>query len=67
MKKLLWLLIAVVGAVSLATIATSRGETINSFWLVAAAICTYLVAYRFYGAFIAARVMALDDRRATPA
>jgi carbon starvation protein len=67
MRTFLWLLVAVAGAVSLAVIATSRGETINSFWLVAAAICSYAVAYRFYGAFIAARVMALDDRRATPA
>jgi carbon starvation protein len=67
MKTFLWLLVAVAGAVSLAVIATSRGETINSFWLVAAAICSYAVAYRFYGAFIAARVMALDDGRATPA
>jgi carbon starvation protein len=67
MARIAWLLVAVAGAGSLGVIATSRGETINSFWLVAAAICTYLIAYRFYSAFIAARVMALDDRRATPA
>jgi carbon starvation protein len=65
--RLLWVLIALAGATSLAVIGNSRGETINSFWLVAAAICTYLVAYRFYGAFIAARVMMLDERRTTPA
>ncbi|WP_301331917.1 carbon starvation CstA family protein, partial [Nevskia soli] len=67
MARIAWLLVAVAGAGSLGVIATSRGETINSFWLVAAAVCTYLIAYRFYSAFIAARVMALDDRRATPA
>jgi len=58
---------ACVAALCLAAIATSRGESINSIWLVLAAGCTYLVAYRFYGKFIAARVMALNDTRATPA
>ncbi len=62
-----WLLVAIGGAAALGVIAASRGETINSFWLIAAAVCTYALAYRFYSAFIAARVMALDDRRATPA
>ena len=42
---------------------SSSGESINSVWLVAAAVCTYLTAYRFYGAFIAAKVMALDGRQ----
>ncbi len=65
--RLAWLLVAAGGVCSLAVIALSRGESINSFWLVAAAICSYLIAYRFYSAFIAARVMALDNRRATPA
>jgi carbon starvation protein len=71
MKKTLaaaaWCGVALVGAVSLAGIALKRGEPINSAWLVTAAACTYLVAYRFYAAFLAARVLALDDRRATPA
>ncbi len=55
------------GALCLGTIAVSRGEPINSIWLVLAACCTYLVGYRFYAKFIAARVMALRDDRATPA
>ena len=71
MKKLLgrlaWVLIAIAGAYCLATIAITRGEPINSIWLVLAASCTYLVGYRFYGKFIAASVMALNDQRATPA
>ncbi len=54
------------GAGSLAGVALYRGEAINSAWLVLAAVCTYLAAYRFYGAFIAAKVLALDDNRATP-
>ncbi len=48
-------------------VAQSRGEPVNSTWLVIGAVCTYLVGYRFYASFVAARVMALDDQRATPA
>src|SRR5206468_8807843 len=44
-----------------------RGEQINALWLVAAAICTYALGYRFYSGFIAAKVLALDPMRATPA
>src|SRR3954452_20917558 len=71
MKKfagiLVWLLVSIVGAVCLGAIAVSRGEPINSIWLVLAAVCTYLVGFRFYAKFIAARVMALNNDRATPA
>jgi carbon starvation protein len=67
LQRVLWILLACAAAICLGAIAFSRGEHINSLWLVAAAGCTYLVGYRFYGKFIAARVMALDDRRATPA
>src|SRR6202453_4320853 len=67
MKRLMWLAIAGGAAVGLGAIASSRGESINSIWLVLAAVCSYLVAYRFYGKFIAARVMTLDETRATPA
>jgi carbon starvation protein len=64
---LLWAALAVIAAVCLGGIAIGRGEHINSIWLVLAAACTYAVAYRFYGKFISARVMALNDKRATPA
>ena len=71
MKKILanvfWAAMAVLAAFCLAAIALNRGEHINSFWLVVAAACTYLVAFRFYGKFLSAKVMALDDTRATPA
>ncbi|MCU1260826.1 MAG: carbon starvation protein CstA [Bryobacterales bacterium] len=71
MKKalghLLWICIAVAAAFCLGAIALNRGEHINSLWLVLASSCTYLIGYRFYAKFIAARVMALDDARATPA
>jgi carbon starvation protein len=62
-----WTLVALAGAGALAVLALSRGETINAAWLLVAAICTYAIGYRFYSAFIAARVFALDDARATPA
>jgi carbon starvation protein len=64
---LVWAAISVGAAYFLAGIALNRSEPINSMWLVLAAVCTYLVGYRFYAKFIAARVMALNDERATPA
>jgi carbon starvation protein len=63
----LWTFISVLAAISISTIATQRGEPVNSLWLVAAAVCIFLVGFRFYAKFIAAKVMMLDDRRATPA
>src|SRR6516165_6434093 len=67
LRTLFWVIIAVLAAFCLAGIALRRGEPINSTWLVIAAACTYATGYRLYAAFIAARAMALDDRRATPA
>ena len=64
---LIWGLIALIGAASFAGIALNRGEAINAAWLVVAAACVYLLAYRFYSGWIAARVVALDATRATPA
>ena len=58
---------AVTAAFCLGAIALNRGEHINSIWLVLAAACSYATGYRFYSRFLAARVLALDDRRATPA
>lgn len=62
-----WLVLAVLGAFALGTVALARGETINALWLVVAAVCTYLVSYRYYSLFIATRVMRLDPARPTPA
>src|SRR5512138_3875622 len=62
-----WGVIAIVAAFFLGAIALARGEPVNSMWLVLAAGCTFLIGFRFYAKFIAARVMALDDQRATPA
>ncbi len=67
LSRFLWALTAVLAAVCLAVIASNRGEAVNSLWLVAAAASIYLLGFRFYARFIAAKVMVLDDRRATPA
>src|SRR5213595_2401813 len=66
-KKILWALVAATAAVALGMIATVRGEPLNAVWLVAAAACIYALGYRFYSRFVACRVLALDDQRATPA
>ena len=66
-RVLIWFGIGVFGAFSLATIALHRGEQINAMWLVVAAFCTYALGYRFYSRFVAAKVLALDPQRATPA
>src|SRR3989475_508791 len=42
-------------------------EKVNGLWLVVAAACFYVLAYRFYGRFLARRVVELDNRRITPA
>ena len=64
---LLWLLVALVGATAIAVLALARGEHVNAIWFVIAAVACYTLAYRFYSAFLAARVFALDDARTTPA
>jgi len=70
MKKalsvLLWVGISVLGAFAYCTIALRRGEPINSAYLLIAAICTFVIGWRFYSKWIAARVLMLDERRATP-
>jgi carbon starvation protein len=66
-RILIWILVAMLGALALATIALHRGEEINAMWLVVAAVCTYALGYRFYSKFIAAKVLTLDAQRATPA
>ena len=68
LKSLLaWAVVALLGASAVGVIALQRGETINSFWFVVAAVCVYSLSYRFYSAFIAAKVLVLDASRATPA
>jgi carbon starvation protein len=67
MRKLFWILVAVIGAFALGGLAIHRGETINSMWIVVAAVCVYALGYRFYSAWVAAKVLTVDATRATPA
>jgi len=65
--KLVWAVIAVIGAACLGVIALQRGESINAIWLVVASLCVFSIGYRFYSKFIAEKVLRLDPTRATPA
>jgi len=62
-----WSAVALVGAVCWSVLALSRGEEISALWILFAALSSYAIAYRFYARFIAYRVLAVDDTRATPA
>src|SRR3974377_2166126 len=66
-QTLLWIAVAVIGAGSLVVVALSRGETISAAWLVIAALCVYLLAFRFYALFVANKVLGIDPARQTPA
>ncbi|MBL8642795.1 MAG: carbon starvation protein A [Rhodospirillaceae bacterium] len=63
----MWIGVSVLGAFALGLLAVTRDETVNAAWIVIAAVCCYLIGYRFYSQFIASKVLALDDARATPA
>ncbi|MFI6104331.1 carbon starvation CstA family protein [Streptomyces sp. NPDC051310] len=63
----IWSLVALVGAAGWAVLALSRGEEISAAWMLAAALGSYAIAYRFYSRFIANRVLKVDKTRATPA
>jgi carbon starvation protein len=65
-RVLLWSGISVLGALAYLTLAFRRGEPIGSGYILIAALCTYALGYRFYSKWIAARVLTLNDRRATP-
>ncbi|HAX2630941.1 TPA: carbon starvation protein A [Escherichia coli] len=66
-KYLVWTVLSVMGAFALGYIALNRGEQINALWIVVASVCIYLIAYRFYGLYIAKNVLAVDPTRMTPA
>ena len=66
LSTLLWIAIGFVGVFAYVTLAAKRGEPVSSAYILVAALCSYAVGYRFYSKWIAARVLALNDRRATP-
>lgn len=66
---IIWALLSMLAAVALGHVAGlfNPHETVNGLWLVVAAACIYVLAYRFYGRWLAGQVLELDDRRVTPA
>lgn len=66
-QLVIMIILAILGAFALAYIALNRGEAINAMWIVVAAVCVYLVAYRLYGLFISNAVLQADSTRMTPA
>ncbi|NDF81299.1 MAG: carbon starvation protein A, partial [Methylophilaceae bacterium] len=67
LKNIVWILVALLGALAFSTIALSRHESINAVWFITAAVCIYMIAYRFYASWIAAKVLVIDEHRKTPA
>nr|WP_294524842.1 carbon starvation CstA family protein [uncultured Rhodopila sp.] len=66
-NRLIWPAVTILGTVSFGIVALARGEPVNAAWLVVAAVCIYVIAYRFYGLFIANKVFRIDPARPTPA
>jgi carbon starvation protein len=66
-KKLLWFAVAALGTWAVAILALSRGERISALWIVVAGFCALSISYRFYSKWLAAKVLVLNEERATPA
>ncbi|WP_094287944.1 carbon starvation CstA family protein [Mycobacterium lehmannii] len=65
--RIIFGVIALLGAVAWAVIAFFRGETVNAVWFVIAAICTYVIGFRFYARLIEMKIVRPRDDHATPA
>lgn len=66
-RHVVWLLTGLLGAFALGTVSLARGEAVSALWLVVAAVCIYLIAYRYYSLFLATKAFGLDPNRMTPA
>jgi carbon starvation protein len=67
LRILLWIAVSLLGAAAVGVAAFQRGEPVNALWLVIAGVCTFAVSYRFYSAWLVAKVLTVDDRRAPAA
>jgi len=67
LRILLWIAISLLGVIAVGVAAFQRGEPVNALWLVVAGVCTFAVSYRFYAAWLCAKVLSIDDRRAPAA
>ena len=52
-RHILWLIVGLLGSAALGVVALSRGESVSALWMVIAAVCIYLIAYRYYSLFLA--------------
>lgn len=66
-NKILWFFVALLGACCFCYLALQNGEKVSALYLVVSAVCIYMIAFRFYGRFVAYKVLELDKNRATPA
>jgi carbon starvation protein len=66
-KKLLWIVVTLLGVAAVCVLALSRGEQISALWIIVAGLCATAVSYRFYSKWLATKVLVLNDERATPA
>ncbi|MES2706684.1 MAG: carbon starvation CstA family protein [Verrucomicrobiota bacterium] len=66
-KILLWVAVSLLGVVSVLVPALQKGEPVSALWLVVAGVCAFAVSYRFYSAWLMAKVLVLDEDRAPPA
>ncbi|OGL43483.1 MAG: carbon starvation protein CstA [Candidatus Schekmanbacteria bacterium RBG_16_38_10] len=69
LKKIIWITISIIAALALSIVVgiIHPSEKINALWIIAAAGCFYAISYRFYASFLAAKVLAIDENRITPA
>ena len=67
LNKLLWAGVVVLCVIACALVALHRREPVNAAWLVIASVCIYLIAYRFYGLYVANTMLRVDGTRQTPA
>jgi len=69
LKKTIWIIISLIAAIALSVVVGifNPSEKINALWLVVAAGCFYVITYRFYASFLAAKVLSIDENRPTPA
>ncbi|MDI1320262.1 MAG: carbon starvation CstA family protein, partial [bacterium] len=67
LRVVVWTLVVAFGVTAFVTLAWSRGEPVSALWMVVAAVCVFAVAWRFHSAWLMAKVLTLDELRATPA
>lgn len=67
LRVVVWFLVVALGVTSIAVLAWTRNEPVNALWLVVASVCVFALAWRFHSAWLAAKVLTLDETRATPA